>query len=74
MEYYNATEDIELVKEMLPLLDIEYKFWINNRSINWTTPSGDTYRIFRYKVDVDSPRPEAFKEDLLTVSHLENRK
>lgn len=71
MEYFNATKDVEFVQEMLPLLDKEYKYWMTERTVDWTTPKGDTFQMFQYKVNQDTPRPESFKEDLLSTSHLE---
>lgn len=74
MEYFNATKDVEFVQEMLPLLDKEYKYWMKERTVDWTTPKGDKFQLFQYKVSQDTPRPESFKEDILSTSHLENRK
>ena len=31
--YYEATNDTGFVRELLPALDKEYQFWMNNRSV-----------------------------------------
>lgn len=69
-EFFNYTGDVEFVKEMLPLLEKEYQFWIKERAVEWKTPAGDSFRFFQYRVQQDEPRPESYKEDVLTADHL----
>ena len=35
-EYYQATQDTSLLREILPYLDDEYQFWMTNRSLVYT--------------------------------------
>ncbi|XP_072021718.1 trehalase-like [Amphiura filiformis] len=66
-EYYKATNDLDFVKEILPILEAEYKFWVTKRSVD-VVKDDRTYKMCRYKVETDKPRPESFREDVETAS------
>lgn len=65
-DYYLATDDIDFVKEMLPVLVNEYKFWTSRRSTQYR----DSATLFQYKVNMKNPRPESYREDMELVQHL----
>ncbi|XP_072049536.1 trehalase-like isoform X1 [Amphiura filiformis] len=68
-EYYKATNDLDFVKDILPALEEEYKFWVTKRSVDVVKPGCDrTYKMCRYKVETDKPRPESYREDMETAS------
>ncbi|XP_064403898.1 trehalase-like isoform X2 [Halichondria panicea] len=62
---YGATENVTFLTEALPRLSKEWEFWMNERVV-----SVQGYSLNRYAVDIDSPRPEAYTEDLATASTL----
>ncbi|RDA88721.1 putative trehalase [Ophiocordyceps camponoti-leonardi (nom. inval.)] len=57
-------EDDELLRRALPLLIREHDFWQRNRSVE----VGE-YRLNRYAVANNQPRPESYREDFDTVSN-----
>ena len=50
-EYYQATKDSLLLQDVLPLLDEEYQFWMENRTVSY---SG--YIVNHYNSPVTHPR------------------
>ncbi|KAM9318761.1 trehalase [Pholidichthys leucotaenia] len=61
--YYQATKDKEFLREALPVLEREYQFWMQNRSVA-VNVSGMVHILNRYHVQVASPRPESFTDDV----------
>ncbi|KAJ1675707.1 hypothetical protein EV182_000737 [Spiromyces aspiralis] len=64
--YYEATNDIAILRRAVPILVKEHAFWVNNRSVTVTDPQrfGDRqFRFFIYNVATDKPRPEGFAPD-----------
>jgi alpha,alpha-trehalase len=58
--YYDYTQDMELLREAVPILDKEYKYWMKTHSVN--LPGG--YSLNRFFSDSDKPRPESYREDV----------
>lgn len=65
-EYYKATNDVAFVREILPVLVNEYKFWTSRRSTQYR----ESATLFQYKVNMKNPRPESYREDMELVRHL----
>ncbi|KAE8295018.1 Trehalase [Larimichthys crocea] len=61
--YYQATRDKEFLRAALPALEQEYRFWMQNRSTP-VTVNGTEHVLNRYHVEVGSPRPESYTDDL----------
>ncbi|KAM9852851.1 trehalase [Aulostomus maculatus] len=61
--YYQATKDKEFLRAAVPALEQEYRFWVQNRSVT-VNIGGAEYVLNRYHVEVDSPRPESYTDDL----------
>ena len=53
---------MEFLESVLPALFTEYEFWIENRTIDYVV---DEY--VRYGAELDTPRPESYREDLNTA-------
>ncbi|PIC49815.1 hypothetical protein B9Z55_008296 [Caenorhabditis nigoni] len=69
-EYYLATQDTQLVMDMIPVIEKEYIFWSQRRSVNITLETqefNETVRMFQYHTEADTPRPESFREDVLSA-------
>lgn len=49
-DYYDATGNITLLKEMIPWLDQEMLWWTKNRALDVKLPSGQKYQMYRYRV------------------------
>jgi alpha,alpha-trehalase len=43
--YIEHTNDTSILERAVPLLIKEHDFWINNRSVEVTTPAGKTYKL-----------------------------
>ncbi|KAI9310892.1 putative neutral trehalase [Dichotomocladium elegans] len=73
--YYEKTNDDAFLARALPTLDKEYKFWQTNTTVTMPYKAGDNvsassqkhYRLNRYIVLNESPRPESYSEDWDTV-------
>uniref|UniRef100_A0A8R1TJI9 Trehalase n=1 Tax=Onchocerca volvulus TaxID=6282 RepID=A0A8R1TJI9_ONCVO len=69
-EYYELTNDLEFINQILPSLIKEYEFWQNNRAINVSDHKGDVYTVFYYHSKTNVPRPESFFVDIVHASRL----
>ncbi|KPP68961.1 Trehalase-like [Scleropages formosus] len=61
--YYQATKDRSFLRTALPVLEKEYKFWMENRSVV-VAVGGNQYLLNRYAVQVAQPRPESYSDDV----------
>ncbi|PAV65554.1 hypothetical protein WR25_00833 [Diploscapter pachys] len=62
-EYFEATGDLDFVKEILPLLEMELTFWNTKRMV--VVPyNGKNYSMYQYRVSTNLPRPESYREDI----------
>ena len=66
--YYDSTKDVDFVKDCLPILEKEHSFWKANRSV-MVEQNGKTAMMCRYNARTSQPRPESFKEDLITMEN-----
>jgi len=69
-EYFKATNDLEFVKTMLPLMEKERAFWQRERRVDLQMLNGDNVEFYQYRVDAEGPRPESYMEDIDTTSHM----
>jgi len=62
---------LDFLREALPLLDREYAYWMTRGKkaveVEW---DGKSYVLNRYYVETDHPRPESYREDVNTTSHI----
>eukprot|EP01080_Neovahlkampfia_damariscottae_P009912 gene9912-2234_t len=58
--FYEETKNETFLKEALPLLDSEYKFWMEKRY-------SKKYNLNLYNASTTYPRPESFDEDVKTA-------
>ncbi|KYQ89897.1 Trehalase precursor [Tieghemostelium lacteum] len=56
--YFDQTKDITFLEFVLPILDQEYQWWMNERSYSI---NGHTLNL--YNVSTNVPRPESYYED-----------
>lgn len=68
-EYFKATNDLEFIKQMLPLIEKERTYWQRERRVDLKTEDGEIAQFYQYRVNAEGPRPESYREDLDTVSH-----
>uniref|UniRef100_A0A7E4USK8 Trehalase n=1 Tax=Panagrellus redivivus TaxID=6233 RepID=A0A7E4USK8_PANRE len=73
-EYFLATGDLEFVQEVLPLLEKEYNFWINNRAVPYIDEETgeELFQFFQYRATMKTPRPESYREDMELVKDIDN--
>ena len=50
---------MDFVKKNIEAMDKEFNFWIENRTTS-ITREGQEFRLARYDVEVDAPRPGNF--------------
>ncbi len=56
--YHKATGDNEFVKNYISVMDKEFQFWMENRTVSVVSPaSGKTHSVAIYNAQVDGPRP-----------------
>lgn len=67
--YLANTGDFAYVNRSLPLLEREYRFWIEQRSLNVSEHS-----VARYDVDVELPRPEEYAKDWHVALHAPDKR
>jgi len=67
--YVNHTGDREFLTQILPLLDREYAFWQKNRVVDVITPVHLAH-LNIYRVNVTTPRPEAYLEDWILAQKV----
>ncbi|RCN46893.1 alpha,alpha-trehalase [Ancylostoma caninum] len=68
-EYYQATRDKDLIREMLPVIEKEYNFWTSNRSLPITV-NGEKMNMFQYRTPSTVPRPESYREDVMAAEDI----
>lgn len=66
-KYFLKTGDVDLVRYALPILEREYAFFMDKKSVS-ISKNGKFHTLNRYNVEVSVPRPEAFKEDIHTAN------
>eukprot|EP00026_Physarum_polycephalum_P006227 Phypoly_transcript_06269.p1 GENE.Phypoly_transcript_06269~~Phypoly_transcript_06269.p1 ORF type:complete len:584 (+),score=67.80 Phypoly_transcript_06269:239-1753(+) len=64
--YFAVTADIEFLEQALPILNMEYEYWMTNTSVE-PQPG---YILNRYYVINDAPRPESYFEDVTLAATL----
>ncbi len=67
--YYQATKDADFIHENFDILEKEYNFWQDKRSVA-VEKDGETYKMSRYNVNLEHPRPEGYREDLEIAEQL----
>ncbi|KAJ2959529.1 hypothetical protein NQZ79_g5031 [Umbelopsis isabellina] len=66
--YLDFVDDEELFTRALPILDIEYEFWMKNTTVEIIDPENDEkHYLNRFNVEYPYPRPEAYYEDWHTA-------
>ncbi|KAL3125640.1 hypothetical protein niasHT_010220 [Heterodera trifolii] len=68
-DYYEATQDKEFLKKMLPTIEKELDFWVKNRSVP-VVVKNKRIKLCQYRADSNVPRPEAWCRDTDLVKGL----
>ncbi|XP_035699852.1 trehalase-like [Branchiostoma floridae] len=71
LEYLEHSNDITLIRSLLPTLEREYDFWMNNRTVDIRGSDGSMHTLNRYHVLVGQSRPEAWRLDERTARSLQ---
>ncbi|CAB3404845.1 unnamed protein product [Caenorhabditis bovis] len=75
-DYYLATQDRQLVADTIPAIEKEFQFWTNRRTVNVTLEvdegQEETISMFQYNTEAETPRPESFREDVISAKHIKN--
>ncbi|KAF2026324.1 trehalose [Setomelanomma holmii] len=66
--YVEYTQNYTLLERALPLLEQEYDFWVNNRTVTLQR-AGRNYSLNHYAVANTQPRPESYYEDYVTANN-----
>jgi alpha,alpha-trehalase len=66
--YIEQTQNSTILERALPLLEKEYEFWTQNRTVELEV-DGKKHCLNRYAVTNNQPRPESFREDYITANN-----
>lgn len=66
--YVEYTQNYTLLERALPILEMEYDFWVNNRTVTLQR-AGRNYSLNHYAVLNNQPRPESYYEDYVTANN-----
>jgi len=66
--YVEYTQNYTLLERALPILEMEYDFWVNNRTVTLER-AGMNYSLNHYAVSNTQPRPESYYEDYVTANN-----
>ena len=69
--YFQATNDMQFLKDSINLLDQEYSFWMKYRLVS-LTKNQKTFTLNSYNVSSSVPRPESYREDFTKASESSN--
>ncbi|XP_076802688.1 trehalase-like isoform X2 [Clavelina lepadiformis] len=64
-DYFSATGDKELLQNALPVIEKEYHFWMESRTVQF-----GSHTLNFYASDVNQPRPESYREDKKLIEQL----
>ncbi|KAK3596892.1 hypothetical protein CHS0354_031670 [Potamilus streckersoni] len=68
-EYYQTTHDLIFLQDNIQHLEDEYEFWQRNRTIS-ILRNGTLHKLNHYASPVNGPRPESYKEDIITFDGM----
>ncbi|XP_012271873.1 trehalase [Orussus abietinus] len=71
--YAQATNDWAFVENNIGLLEKEFIFWQRERTVD-VTKNGKTYKMARYVVSSEGPRPESYREDYKVAQNAKDEK
>jgi alpha,alpha-trehalase len=66
--YVEYTQNYTLLERALPILEKEYSFWVNNRTVTLER-AGRNITLNHYAVQNTQPRPESYYEDYTTANN-----
>jgi len=66
--YVEYTQNYTLLERAIPILEKEYEFWVNNRTVTLER-AGMNYSLNHYAVSNTQPRPESYYEDYVTANN-----
>ncbi|XP_069189020.1 trehalase isoform X2 [Procambarus clarkii] len=61
--YMEHTNDLDFLRKNIKVIEREFKFWEENRSLTIKDRDGKSHVVARYQVNAGEPRPESFRED-----------
>ncbi|XP_014216724.1 trehalase-like [Copidosoma floridanum] len=61
-KYYEFTKDWKYVVESLPILEKEFKYWKQYKTLKIPV-NGKIHEMYRYVTSSEGPRPESYRED-----------
>lgn len=67
--YVEYTQNYTILERALPILEMEYNFWMTNRTVTLER-AGMNYTLNHYAVNNNQPRPESYYEDYQTVNNM----
>nr|QYJ58449.1 trehalase [Eriocheir sinensis] len=68
--YMDHFDDHAFLTENIELLEKEFLFWHNNRSVQVQDRKGMPHHVAQYRVEVGEPRPESWREDYHLAENL----
>ncbi|KAJ3639867.1 hypothetical protein Zmor_003199 [Zophobas morio] len=69
--YYEFTNDKEFIKTNLPIMEMEFEYWLTNHN-RTVTVDGVNYTLAAYGDRSKGPRPESYSEDVEAAEKLKD--
>lgn len=66
-QYVNYTQDYSWLRKNIDTLEEELNYWINNRQVK-VSVNGINLRLYQYNAPSYGPRPESYREDVITAN------
>ncbi|KAK9502158.1 hypothetical protein O3M35_012745 [Rhynocoris fuscipes] len=71
-DYLEFTNDLGFIKDNIHLLEKEFQFWMT-RHIVEIKKNDKIYKLCRYNDESAGPRPESYREDVITASFIRDK-
>ena len=68
--YFEKTGEIDFLQQNISVLEKEYYFWIQNRTVAVKGSSGTEHEVAIYNVETNKPRPEGYMADVNVVKDM----
>ncbi|KAI1718057.1 trehalase domain-containing protein [Ditylenchus destructor] len=69
-DYFEATQDLDFVHQIIPYLEAEMRFWRTSRQMKIDI-NGSSYKVFRYCAESNTPWPEDYMNQLELTKDME---
>lgn len=69
---FDKTKDLDWLRSSIGLLEQELTYWLTNKTVEVKVDQ-QTYMMAHYFSESTTPRPESYKEDIITCNYFSNQ-